>query len=766
MAETLLVNVKVNKEAAQKSIDSLLKPRQLNVDVHINKNSLASLNAALKSPRVVKVKLDINKESLKPLKQLDKYANSIGKSLSGGGSKGAGGFAKSVKTYTDSANKIQKAMTKVHNEIKAQQDHLRKYGKSMTAQQRDATKGYITDLEKMFKDAEKIYKKHSKYGKRKFGATGRGELESILQNTDRSLTNVKEKRAGSAKTASVISANQKEYKKILQNKQKQQAQQQKMQEVADRKRQKQLVASGNAIYKEQQRQVKQQQKIIEQANKDAIKQQQLRDKQLSNMREKSDSKMQNVEKMHSGFSDRRNSLTSQQTSDWNREYQKAQNARAAMAKLDQKYQGQKATGAYVGQYAGEYKNLTKAQAAMQSLELAHKNYIKSINGPQNEAVYFDKMGAKMSDYFNKFGHNLQKNQALYEKYLSLQNKANSGGFASMRDANNQWAQFRTEARKAGAEIDTFGSKLQRTFGSRIRSATAGMGVFAIQSALRGIVESAKEVDTAMTELKKVTFESGDTYDKFLENAGGRAQKIGATLRDTVSATADFARLGYNIDEATKLADSALIYKNVGDDVDTIDDATKAIISTMQGFNIEAENSMDIVDKFDWVADNYASSAGDIGQITQRSAAAMAAAGNTLDETIALGVAANEVQQDADTVGTALKTMSMRLRGSKTDMEAAGLDTEGMATSVSKLRDELISLSGVDIMKNEDTFKSSYDILIGMGEVWDNLSDINRANITELLFGKRRKIVSIYGDIYCKTHLIAGTSFGTICSEDL
>ena len=80
---------------------------------------------------------------------------------------------------------------------------------------------------------------------------------------------------------------------------------------------------------------------------------------------------------------------------------------------------------------------------------------------------------------------------------------------------------------------------------------------------------------------------------------------------------------------------------------------------------------------------------------------------------------------------------MRLRGSKTDVESAGLDAEGMATSVSKLREEMISLSGVDIMLNDDTFKSSFDILMGIGEVWDNLSDINRANITELLFGKRQ-----------------------------
>lgn len=49
-----------------------------------------------------------------------------------------------------------------------------------------------------------------------------------------------------------------------------------------------------------------------------------------------------------------------------------------------------------------------------------------------------------------------------------------------------------------------------------------------------------------------------------------------------------------------------------------------------------------------------------------------------------------------------KTESNRL--SKTDVESAGLDAEGMATSVSKLRDEIQSLSGVDIMLNEDGVK--------------------------------------------------------------
>lgn len=54
----------------------------------------------------------------------------------------------------------------------------------------------------------------------------------------------------------------------------------------------------------------------------------------------------------------------------------------------------------------------------------------------------------------------------------------------------------------------------------------------------------------------------------------------------------------------------------------------------------------------------------------------------------------------------------------------------MATSVSQLRDELMALSGVDIMVDDDTFKNSYNILMDIGEVWDSLTDIGRANITE------------------------------------
>lgn len=74
---------------------------------------------------------------------------------------------------------------------------------------------------------------------------------------------------------------------------------------------------------------------------------------------------------------------------------------------------------------------------------------------------------------------------------------------------------------------------------------------------------------------------------------------------------------------------------------------------------------------------------------------------------------------------------------KTDLEDAGLDVEGMATSTAKLREEIKALSGVDIMLNDTTFKSTYKIMEELAAKWQDLTDIQQASITELIAGKRQ-----------------------------
>lgn len=86
------------------------------------------------------------------------------------------------------------------------------------------------------------------------------------------------------------------------------------------------------------------------------------------------------------------------------------------------------------------------------------------------------------------------------------------------------------------------------------------------------------------------------------------------------------------------------------------------------------------------------------------------------------------------------------RMATTDLEEAGLDTEGMAESTASLRQEIMALSGVDIMIDDNTFKSTYDILDELSMKWQDLTDIQQASITELIAGKRQgNIVSALMD---------------------
>ena len=270
------------------------------------------------------------------------------------------------------------------------------------------------------------------------------------------------------------------------------------------------------------------------------------------------------------------------------------------------------------------------------------------------------------------------------------------------------------------------------------------GVIAgVMRGVTGLYDAVVQLDSAMTELMKVTDETDASYEAFLSDAADKAVQIGTTYADFVDSTASFARLGYNMEDASQLSEVANIYAVVGDEVDGIEGATNSIISTMKAFGIEVDDTMSIVDKFNEVGNRFAISSGGIGEAMMRSASAMAEANNTIDESIALIVAANNVIQDPDVVGTMWKTVSMRIRGAKTELEEAGLETEYMAETTASLRKKILGLTnvdgsgGFDIMLDDETFKSTYDIMLGISEVWEKMSDIDQAALLELLAGKRQ-----------------------------
>lgn len=390
------------------------------------------------------------------------------------------------------------------------------------------------------------------------------------------------------------------------------------------------------------------------------------------------------------------------------------------------------------QEAADKKALKAAREKVTALKQANTLLAKMQNAETNwtKAAF----GSSKASY-DKIRDNISVLKDLIQKFNNAEISADAlrNGVTTL---TGEFDVLSSDIKGAGENTQTLGEH----FGKLASKFTQWFGVsqiimFAVQTVkqmVRGIIE----LDTAMTELKKVTDETDATYDRFLDNAVSRAKQVGASLNDVVTATADFARLGYNISEASDIADAALIYKNVGDGIESISQASESIISTMQAFGIETSKVMSIVDKFNAVGNNFAISSTGIGEALQKSAAAMNAAGNSLDETIALITAANTIVQNPESVGTTLKTVSMFLRAAKTEAEEAGESTDGMANSVSELREEILDLTGqrVDIQIDDNTFKSTYQILKELSEVWGSLTDISQANILELIGGKRNSNV--------------------------
>ena len=392
------------------------------------------------------------------------------------------------------------------------------------------------------------------------------------------------------------------------------------------------------------------------------------------------------------------------------------------------------------EYSRALKKVKNQLDMRQKVEGADRGYIKDTNANQrlvdDRNVFVSKVdawAAKNSAAVKKFGAQLE----------DLKARAQDCDRATLNHLEKELKQVDNAAEVAGVKMKSFGDRLKEGIARYASYFSVSEMFMYAEQAFRSMFEQVKLIDSAMTELKKVTDETDSSYNRFLSNAATRAKEIGTTIDGLVSSTSDFARLGYSFEDAQGLAEVANIYAVVGDEIEGVEGATESLISTMAAFKDEAKNmgnedfAMSLIDKFNEIGNKFAISSGGIGEAMKRSASSLDAANNTIDESIALITAANTVVQDTDKVGNAFKTISMRIRGAVTELEEAGESTEGMAESTAKMRQEIMALSGVDIMLDKDIFKSTYDIMDELAKKWEDLTDIQQASIIELMAGKHQ-----------------------------
>lgn len=400
----------------------------------------------------------------------------------------------------------------------------------------------------------------------------------------------------------------------------------------------------------------------------------------------------------------------------------------------------KATKEYDNANKNTIETLAKLNAITQNVietNQKQRDEVKNNTGENALNTKYERLITKMKKWASD-NSLAMKDETIYKDYYKILNELNDVSKRSsegITKLEGDFSKLEGQIQETGQTGKTFTGEMKNLFNVLGDRAIVGMVIEGVKNKFRQMIDNVKEIDAAMTELKKVTNETSATYNNFLKSAGSKASDLGSTMTDLISSTADFAKLGYSIEDASVLAENAIMYSNVGDlDIQT---ATSDIVSALKAFDIDASNAIKIVDSFNEVGNNYAVSAQQIGEALQNSASSLVVAGNDIDQSIAMITAMTEITQDASSAGAALRTLSLRIRGAKTELSDLGESTEDMATSTAKLRDQIKGMTGVDIMIDDSTFKSTYQIIQEISKVWDKLNDIDRTAILELMAGKNR-----------------------------
>lgn len=270
------------------------------------------------------------------------------------------------------------------------------------------------------------------------------------------------------------------------------------------------------------------------------------------------------------------------------------------------------------------------------------------------------------------------------------------------------------------------------------------------------VSIVRQLDTALTEMRKVSNESVQSLKKYQDTTFDTADAVGTTAKQIQNSTADWMRLGESMDTAAKSAKDANILLNVSE-FEGIDEATESLVSMSQAY--KDLDKMDIIDVLNNIGNNYSISTDGLATALKDSASALVTANNDLNEAVSLTTAGNAITQDPSKVGAGLRTISLRLVGTeeaKEELSDLGEETDGMITTVSKLRNTIQSATsaatkdgkGFDIFDSNGNYKSTYEIMQGLADLYDEIvkkdKELGTNNLNlllETIAGKNRSNIA-------------------------
>lgn len=371
------------------------------------------------------------------------------------------------------------------------------------------------------------------------------------------------------------------------------------------------------------------------------------------------------------------------------------------------------------------------------------NSVRSMNAELAKDSVVSSLHNKVADFISKNGKTVKYYGTELNRIFTETAQGASLTDAQVRQLNQDFNNTVIAARNAGKLGKTFFQTLKDGMSSFSYWTSSTFLVMKTIQSVKGGIKSIIELDTALVDLRKTTTMTYGELEKFYYEANEVAKQMGVTTAEIINQASAWSRLGYSsADAASKMAKYSSMFASISPGMN-VDKATDGLVSVMKAFDIGNDNPDDVLDgimsKINIIGNTAATSNAEIVNMLTKSSSAMKEANNTLEETIALETAAVEITRDDDSVGTAFKTVAMRIRGYDEETEEFIGNVEELSGKIANLTKTASTPGGISLFTDESKteYKSTYQLLKEISEIYDQLTDKDQAGLLEALAGKRQ-----------------------------
>lgn len=379
--------------------------------------------------------------------------------------------------------------------------------------------------------------------------------------------------------------------------------------------------------------------------------------------------------------------------------------------------------------ATEFKNLSAAEKG--TIKIGVEKAIQRINKDLTENTRYSakaKAGLNALLMQLKSGDPSINLRKITEEIIKIENAEIAAG----RAGKSLWDIFKTKS--------TYGF-----IGQMQSYLSMYVGFYGMVNAVKKSISTITELDTALVDLKKTTAMNENQLENFYYDSNNVAKQMGVTTKEIIDQASAWSRLGYNTAEtSTTMAKLSSQFASISPGMST-DEAQEGLVSIMKAFDIDPNDvETEIMDKVNVLGNNFAENNQDVVEGLKRSAAAMSAMGQSFTDTAALFTGGMEILQDSESMGTALRTLSMRIRGYDEETNQLSDDLVNVTGEVADLTKTTKNAQGISLFTDasQEHYKSMVQYLGEIADEWDLISEKNQTELLQKLFGKNRANESV------------------------